>query len=203
MGATQPQHEYDMEDESAGVRGEVENLVDASEPGPLTQMLQDSQGTGGGDGLNKGKREEVVVDKLGEVEVEGLGEGKGASVEGELSEEGSQGGESGEDSSEDEEGGGEQKEKGGWEKQGRRGRARRRAKRRKQAYSDIGEDGMSRSRSSSGKRRARRVQTLSPSPRRLHGGGTGERNESAGGLDSQVAISLIPTGQVSKGPGKR
>ena len=91
-----PQHEYDMEDESAEVRGEVENLVDASEPGPLTQMLQDSQGTGGGDGLNKGKREEVVVDKLGEVEVEGLGEGKGASVEGELSEEGSQGGESGE-----------------------------------------------------------------------------------------------------------
>ena len=118
---------------------------------------------------------------MGEVEVVGLGEGKGASVEGELSEEGSRGGESGEDGSEDEEGSGEQKGKGGWEKQGKRGRARRRAKRRKQTYSDIGEDGMSRSHSSSGERRARRVKTLSPSPRRLHGGGTGERNESAGG----------------------
>ena len=151
--------------------------------------------------MNEGNKEEGVGDKVGEVEVVALGEGKGVSVERELSEEGSQCGESGEDSSEDEEGGGEQKRKGGWEKQGRRGRARRRAKWRKQAYSDIGEDGMSRSRSSSGERRARRVQTLSPSPRRLHGGGTGGRNESAGGLDSQVASSLIPPGQVSQGSG--
>ena len=121
VGVTQPQHEYDMEDESAEVMGEVEKLVDASEPGPLTQMFQDSQETGGGEGLNEGKREEVVGDKLGEVEVQGLGEGKGASVEGELSEEGSQGGESGEDGSEDEEGGGEQKEKGGGKSKGGEG----------------------------------------------------------------------------------
>ena len=57
VGATQPQYEYGMEDESAEVRGEVENLVDGSELGPLTQMLQDSHGTGG-EGLNEVKREE-------------------------------------------------------------------------------------------------------------------------------------------------
>ena len=96
-----------MEDESAEVRGQVENLVNDSGPGPLTQMLQDSQGIGEGDVLNEGKKEEGVGDKVGEVEVVVLGEGKGASVEGELSEEGSQGGESGEDGSEDEEGSGE------------------------------------------------------------------------------------------------
>ena len=77
VGVTQPQHEYDMEDESAEVMAEVENLVDASEPGPLTQMFQDSQGTGEGEGLNEGRREEVVGDKLGEVEVQGLGREKG------------------------------------------------------------------------------------------------------------------------------
>ena len=77
VGGTQQQYECDMEDESAEVRGEVENLVNDSEPGPLTQMLQDSQGAGGGDVLNEGNKEEGVGDNVGEVEVVGLGEGKG------------------------------------------------------------------------------------------------------------------------------
>ena len=48
VGGTKQQYECDMEDESAEFRGEVENLVNDSEPGPLTQMLQDSQGQGEG-----------------------------------------------------------------------------------------------------------------------------------------------------------
>ena len=195
VGATQPQYEYGMEDESAEVRGEVENLVDGSELGPLTQMLQDSHGTGG-EGLNEVKREEGVGDKVG---VKALGEGKGTSVEEELSEEGSQGGESGEEGSDGE---GNRRGKGGGGKAREEREGEEVSKAEEQSYNDIGEDVMSRSHSSSGERLVRRVQTLSPSPRQLHGGGTGEGNESTGGLDSQVASSLISPGEVSKESGK-
>ena len=39
---------------------------------------------------------------------------------------------------------------------------------------------------------------MGPSPKRIHGGGTEERMESAGGLESQAASNLIPPGKVSK-----
>ena len=66
-------------------------------------------------------------------------------------------------------------------------------KRPKQCHSDIGEDGMSHSRLSSGEWRRRLAHTLNPSPRH------GEGNGSAGSLESQAPSNPITLGNVSSG----
>ena len=82
---------------------------------------------------------------------------------------------SGEEGSEGEGREGEGGEKEVWEEKEGRGRRKKRVRRRKKSYDSIGEDGMIRSRSSSGERSGKRAHTLSPSPKRLQGGGMGER----------------------------
>ena len=128
-----------MEEENGEAGDEVDNgehrVID-TQPGPLTQMLREAEYQDIG-----GKGEEKTKEKVEKVEEEVAREVSGDLEESEESEDGDEGSNT--------EKKGENKGNGGWEKQGRKGRERRRAMRRKQHYSDIGEDGMSPSRSSS------------------------------------------------------
>ena len=166
--------EFEMEEEGNGQGNERGHQVIDTQPGPLTQMLRDeeSQDEGGEKEVNKGEAAEG--EKKGEHGKErayrGVSRGRGFGKVG-----GIRGG--------DEwgrgiwgrgEGGRRGRERGLGRGRGEGGR-RTRVRRRKKRYDSIGEDGMSRSRSSSGERSGKRAHTLRPSPSRLQGGGMGER----------------------------
>ena len=188
---TQGIRDFETEEGEMEERGQVEEqLVNASQPGAVTQLISDmSEEEREADG-----KEEVKEEESGSEASEGSGEGEGEMSE----EEGKEGERDGKGDGEgmgmvsgEGEGGKEGKE--GWEEvKGKRSRRRRVA----------GKDDRSCSRSSSGGRGGKRACSRSPLSDWSRGGGMGKRERRAGSLSLDRAASCsLPPEERGKGKG--